>query len=312
MRILIWVASDAEKTVVDGDGENEPERIKTRTRDWSAEETRTMLEFTEEALTVDVVPIWDFVSENLWDKCGFDRSSNSCKNLWNSLLHSYKATQDDESKIRACTDLDLECREIIERILASKSFEEKTRSVQTAADCPSSRNDLPFRQFQSSGSEVEVLHDDSWTTGRLEDGMGLFGLGDEVLRDDLTNEDTCSSEYQGLSGDKTGTNQSHAEVTMDSHVSRITESHDETNANFAGRKRSAATVMEDELITRMAPFVTKQIEDALKPLISVLRGRAEDEQKYRQKLLVLEEEKLALKRQKMLFTHRGTTFEYNH
>lgn len=113
-----------------------------------------------------------------------------------------------------------------------------------------------------------------------------------------------SSEDEGLSGDSMATVESQAEDTADSHVPQTNQSHQlgsETNSNFANKKRSAATVYEDDLMSSIALFVNKQIEEALKPLLSVLQSR-EEEQKHREKLLAIEEEKLALKREKMLFT----------
>ena len=54
-------------------------------------------------------------------------------------------------------------------------------------------------------------------------------------------------------------------------------------------ERSASTVLKDELISRIAPFVNKQIEIALKPFLSFLQD-PEKEQKHREKLLALEEQ----------------------
>ncbi|KAG0590009.1 hypothetical protein KC19_1G063700 [Ceratodon purpureus] len=93
--------------------------------------------------------------------------------------------------------------------------------------------------------------------------------------------------------------ESFAEVTADSPCL-------ETNSKFDGKKRKS--IDDDGLVTKIAPLIKQQIEDALSstllPLVSVLRSREEDEQKHRETLLALEEEKLALKREKLLFKRR--------
>ncbi|KAG0561540.1 hypothetical protein KC19_9G071700 [Ceratodon purpureus] len=254
------------------------------TRGWSVDEIRTMLELTEEALKVDRGPdIWDYVSENLWEHYGFDRASNSCENMWGILLQSYK-------EIQASTEFELEYRNIIERILTQKLFEDGRNDAGFSLSAPASPL-CPF-QFRSPSDMV----------------LSISRCCEEMLYDEATDEEMeevdIHSEDEELSGDSTATFESQVEIAADSHFSRINEPDYETNSNNAGRKMSADTIMEDELISRIAPFVNKQIEDTLKPLLSVLRKREEDDQMHREKLLTIKEEKLALKREKISFAHR--------
>ncbi|KAG0605564.1 hypothetical protein M758_9G069100 [Ceratodon purpureus] len=249
------------------------------TRGWSVNEIRTMLELTEEALKVDRGPdIWDYVSENLWEHYKFDRASTSCENMWGILLQSYKETQ-------ASTEFELEYRNIIERILTRKLSEDNRNDAGFSLSAPAS----PLCPFQSSASDMVQF---------------VSTCCDEMLYDEATDEEMeevdTHSQDEEFSGDSTATFESQVET----HFSRINEPDYETNSNNAGRKMSADIIMKDELISRIAPFVNKQIEDALKPLLSVLRKREEDEQMHREKLLTIKEEKLALKREKISFARR--------
>lgn len=55
----------------------------------------------------------------------------------------------------------------------------------------------------------------------------------------------------------------------------------------------------DALVLAVTSHTKKQIEDIIKPLISDLQGQTVDKQKYRDKVLAIEEQKLDLKRKKM-------------
>lgn len=64
----------------------------------------------------------------------------------------------------------------------------------------------------------------------------------------------------------------------------------------------------DDLNSRIAPFVLKLIKDTLKPIMSFFQKREESEDKHKVEILAIKREKLDLKREKhLLFTHRGTT-----
>ncbi|KAG0557688.1 hypothetical protein KC19_11G149500 [Ceratodon purpureus] len=261
--------------------EFEPARKRIRTRNFSDDEIRAMLELMEETLRMGMGPdIWDYVSENLWDQYDFDRDSNTCKNLWGNLLQSYKATcdNDDQQASTGFELVELECRDIIERIVNQNPFED-SRNIQMDHHKLSCSEAL--LQFQFSLSDLSHF---------------FSAIHNDVLMDDMTEGDVWGDD-EGLSGE------SQVEVTADSHVSNITEPCYNTSSNYGGRKRTAEKVLEDELISRIAPYVNKQIEEAQKPLLSILRRREEDEQKHREKLLAIEEEKLTLKRRKMFFTH---------
>nr|XP_024363260.1 uncharacterized protein LOC112276311 isoform X1 [Physcomitrium patens] len=88
---------------------------------------------------------WDYISDNLFDEYCFDRASMSCQQQWDTLLQSYRAIQDHESKIqsdtRSCVSywkiyaeersnkklplaFDLEWYKLIEKICAAKIVEE--------------------------------------------------------------------------------------------------------------------------------------------------------------------------------------------
>jgi len=87
--------------------------------------------------------------------------------------------------------------------------------------------------------------------------------------------------------------ESEAEVTADSPCQ-------ETDSTNAGRERSRDPIDEETLISRLAPFMRKEVEEALNgtllPLVSALRSREEEELKHREKMLALEVQKRALKR----------------
>ena len=61
---------------------------------------------------------------------------------------------------------------------------------------------------------------------------------------------------------------------------------------------------DDDLITKLVPFIRQQCQDALLPLVSALRSREENEQKHREQMLALEVEKLALEREKLNLKRR--------
>jgi len=94
-----------------------------------------------------------------------------------------------------------------------------------------------------------------------------------------------------LSDESGASLESHTDMaTVDSHGPRSEPS----------RKRSAASAYdEDSQLAKIGPFVNQQIHEALLPWINALQSREEDEHKHRQKMLAIEQEKLALMRQKM-------------
>lgn len=269
--------------------DDETPRKRMRSRNWSGEETRALLKSVKESRRLHQSPNWDSVSKKLFQKYGFDRASKSCEDRWGTLLKSYRAIRghhmstcvsnwemDENDRVRNKLPqaFDMECYETMERILNAKAFEQPPRIVQMCADLP------------CSADCDEVLDDES---------------DSEIAEIDTDSED------EGLSGESAASLESQAEVTSESHAPRTEKLCCETNPKSAGRKRSAAAAVLDEdsdLNARIASFVNKHIEDALEPLISVLRNREEDEQKHREKMLAIEEEKLALMRQKLQFTRR--------
>jgi serine/threonine protein kinase len=216
-----------------------------QTRHWSAEESRAVLELTEEALRVDVgLDSWDFVSEKLFKQYDFDRASKSCQKQWNTLLKSFYAIRDHESfscvtywemdeDLRSKNNLsrvfDLEWCKVIERILTAKSFDEETSSIQMDAD---------LRSF------VDL---------ELEEG------------------DT-QSEDKGLSADSTATLESQAAL-----FSNLAS----TQYNQQQPGDEISSMPDKDLFSRISRFVKKQIEDALEPLFAVVQSRKEEEQKRR-------------------------------
>jgi serine/threonine protein kinase len=260
--------------------DGEPARKRNRNRTWSDDEKLALLELTEEAPRLDAGPDWDYVSDTLLEEDGFDRASISCQMQWGTLLQSYRATQDHESN--STSEFDLECREIIDSLLAANPLEEETRIFPMDADLPSSASSL-------CGFQPSAIYMDHFNC-------------DEVLDDESTDDESeeidVQSEDEGVSVDSTATLESRAEATADNHDETSSELYMrdglqiETNTS---RKGSG----EDDVIARISPFVNKQVEDALKPLISVFQRREETEQKHRAELLAIEEEKLRLKREKM-------------
>lgn len=103
------------------------------------------------------------------------------------------------------------------------------------------------------------------------------------------------SEGAGLSDGSSAMDESHAQVTGDSSCGET-----------SGTERKS--IDEDDLIAKLAPFIKQQIEDALTsivlPLVYVLRSREENEQKHQEKLLALENVKLALRSEKLLLEQR--------
>jgi hypothetical protein len=152
------------------------------------------------------------------------------EDLWGTFLQSYKATQDRDN-VRAFTKFELECKERIERIVAQKPFEGSSRDMQ-----------MGHRGFTCSS--LKSLFQFQSNTG---DNMGHFN-SDEKLCDESTSERMEDGGYcddEGFANEWTATIESHAE---DSHVSGIAKPCYELNLNYTNRKRSVATVMEDELI----------------------------------------------------------------
>lgn len=72
---------------------------------------------------------------------------------------------------------------------------------------------------------------------------------------------------------------------------------------ITNRKRSAHSAFGDDgMLSTLAPIVTKQIQAAIQPLITSVTTRYKCEEQHRQKMLAMEEEKLALMRQNLEFT----------
>lgn len=271
--------------------DGESARKRNRNRTWSDhDEKLALLELTEEAPRLDAGPDWEYVSDNLFEEYGFDRASVSCQMQWGTLLHSYRATQDHESN--STSEFDLECREIIDRILAANPLEEETRIFQMDADLPSSAASLcgfqPSAIYMDHFNCDEVLDDESTDDESM----------DDESTEDESEEFDVQSKDEGVSVDSTATHESRVEATADNHDETSSELYMrdglqiETNTS---RKGSG----EDDVIARISPFVIKQVEDALKPLICVFQRQEETEQKHRAELLAIEEEKLRLKREKM-------------
>ena len=283
-----------------------------KTLNWKAEEICAVLKLAAEASTVDVGPDpWEYVSGSLLKQYNFDRDSSSCERLWGTLLQRYWAIRHHESKViigklsfvsywemdeeqRSCKNLprafDLEWYKMINSILAAKRSFEEGKSFPGSA--------MPFCQFQSSGSDASHF--------------GSADCDEEIYRDpsdsqseELDSQSEELNEDDGLSGDSIATLESQADATAESHVNQARQNQQpgyETSSDNSARTRSVASSDEDlqeKLISRVAPFVNKQIEDALKPLIAILKGRKEDEQKHHEKLLAIESQKLALKCEKM-------------
>ncbi|KAG0561548.1 hypothetical protein KC19_9G072300 [Ceratodon purpureus] len=306
--------------------DGEPASKRNRIRIWSDDEKLALLKSTKGAPKMDVEPDWDYVSDTLWEEYDFDRASSSCQQQWFTLLQSYRAIQDHESRIQSgesdcisywdmpeaersrkklqCT-FDFEWCEMIERTVSIFQMQD--------ADLPSSN--LPFCQWQSN-----VIYMDHFSSANC----------DEVSEDESTDEESeeidIQIEDEGLSVDSLATFESQTEDTADSDELQEKQSHKpcyetsseyqepgamkeegrtksfcETNLTYSGSKRSG----KDDLISRITPYVNKLVDDALKPYITVLQGREEGEQKHRQEMLAIEEQKLALKREKMQFIRRA-------
>lgn len=273
----------------------EPPRNRNCTRIWSDDERLALLELTEEALELDVGrPDWDYVSEYLLEHYGFDRASISCQQQWSTLRQFYRANQDHESNISgaASGEFDLKCKEILDRILAANLLDQETIIFQTDVDLAPS---APRRYgFQSS-----ALYPDHFGSANNEEALEYESTDEESEETDIETED------KELSGGSTETLDSQAEVTANSDDSDDANHGDKTKLDMLQLNQEYS---EDDLISRITPFVNKQVEDALKSLDSVifaLQRQEENAQKQQQEMLAIEEELLSLKREKMLFTRRA-------
>lgn len=64
-----------------------------RSPDWSAEEKGAYLQLKVEALGAVQGKDWDFISQGLWERHGFERRPKCCEDLWGTLRKTYKAIE---------------------------------------------------------------------------------------------------------------------------------------------------------------------------------------------------------------------------
>ncbi|KAG0612895.1 hypothetical protein M758_6G060700 [Ceratodon purpureus] len=69
---------------------------RVRSKDWSAEEKCAYLTLKEEALGTVKGKDWDFISQNLQKRYGYERSSKCCEDLWGTFRKAFKAIRDHE------------------------------------------------------------------------------------------------------------------------------------------------------------------------------------------------------------------------
>ncbi|KAG0562845.1 hypothetical protein KC19_9G175700 [Ceratodon purpureus] len=192
------------------------------TRNWCAEEIHAMLKLAEEALLENEGhDLWDYVSENLWEEYGFDRSPNSCQQQWEAILQSYQAIQDHRSKLPSGSSSLLEIAEYW------KLNEDERSKLRRAS----------------------VLEEIRW----------LPAIEPSCMNADLVYP--TPPDREGVQ---------YCEVLESQTQETGAESENEGSTATTATIRHGAEILEDDVISRITPFVNKQIEDAFKPLIAVM------------------------------------------
>ncbi|KAG0605665.1 hypothetical protein M758_9G078400 [Ceratodon purpureus] len=178
------------------------------TRNWCAEEIHAMLELAEEApLENKGHDLWDYVSENLWEEYGFDRSPNSCQQLWEGILHSYKSIQDHRSKLLSGGRSYAGCWKLNED-------ERSNKKLQLASDLDQIER-IPTAKPSCMGP-VDLVYPTS---------LDREGVQYSEVLESQTQETGAESENEGSSVESTATTATiryGAEILEDDVISRIT------------------------------------------------------------------------------------------
>ena len=302
-----------------------PKRV--RGPNWSEEEKNALLVLKLEALTRGPVikcAGWsNDVSKNLLEKYGFDRNSKSCQQQWDTLLKDYKSIKKFHESTHSGISfwkMDEHQRSksnekfpqvfykawyvLMESIIEAEKAAKKTCSVKGTASIKGTATsievdaNLPSPSIQVPSTTITINSADLIQLGQASDANYILsGPSQDQLVSTIV---STAAQFSNLATTDQSS-QGHEDVVLDVSLRSTSQGNLQQSEDA-----EVSNMSNDDLISRIAPFVNKLIEDKLR---HVLQSRQEEEQTYREKMLAIEKEKLALMHEKhnMLSTHHGAT-----
>jgi hypothetical protein len=279
-----------------------------RSPDWSTEEKGAYLQLKVEALGVVQGKDWDFISQGLGERHGFERSPKCCEDLWGTLRKTYKAIEKHNDPQRSNRisywemEGDARARNKLPRVFPKEWYNMMMRILTAQAmrfGKKSSRGIPPL----GDGSLNLESHEDQRPMSNYQQKYhirrkGSTGEMEEDLQIKQQIEDTVDAALQRL-GNIKGSSGTREEDDLVIMMSTLAKQKVEYAVNSALER-----IDDDDRMANIAPFLKDWMKDvlhsSLQPVSSALQAiRNQEEQEDQARLRAIGEQRRALDLEEM-------------